>query len=189
VVINSVSPQVARPGSTVTVSGTVTNTSHSALPEISVVLRSSASSLATRSDLASYARGTLDADTVVGHQATVTASLAPGATASWRLSLSVSAIGISQFGVYPLAVQADDGTGAAVDVERTFLPYWPGASAAGVTHPLRVAWVWPLISPPQQGICSALTSNSLATSVASGGRLSTLLSTGSAYPKTSTWPP
>ena len=188
VVINSVSPQVARPGSTVTVSGTVTNTSHSALPEISVVLRSSASSLATRSDLASYARGTLDADTVVGHQATVTASLAPGATASWRLSLSVSAIGISQFGVYPLAVQADDGTGAAVGAERTFLPYWPGASAAGVTHPLRVAWVWPLISPPQQGICSALTSNSLATSVASGGRLSTLLSTGSAYPKADlTW--
>ena len=188
VVINSVSPQVARPGSTVTVSGTVTNTSHSALPGASVVLRSSASSLATRNDLASYARGTLDADTAVGDPAKVTGSLAPGTTASWKLSLSMSAIGISRFGVYPLAVQADDGAGAAVGVERTFLPFWPGASAAGVTHPMRLAWVWPLMSAPQQGICSALTGNSLAASVASGGRLSTLLSTGSAYPKADlTW--
>ncbi len=188
VVINSVSPQVARPGSTVTVSGTVTNTSHAALSDVSVVLRSSASPLATRSDLASYAQGELDADTVVGDPAAVTASLTPGATASWKLSLSVTAIGISQFGVYPLAVQADDGAGAAIGVEHTFLPYWPGPSAAGVTHPLRVAWVWPLISPPQQGVCTALTSNSLAPSVASGGRLNTLLSTGSAYPKADlTW--
>ncbi|HEY2522745.1 MAG TPA: DUF6049 family protein [Streptosporangiaceae bacterium] len=188
VVINSVSPQVARPGSTVTVSGTVTNTSHSALPGASVVLRSSASSLATRNDLASYARGTLDADTAVGDPAKITGSLLPGATASWKLSLSTSAIGISQFGVYPLAVQADDGAGTAVGVERTFLPFWPGASAAGVTHPMRVAWVWPLMSAPQQGICSALTSNSLAAGVASGGRLRTLLSTGSAYPKADlTW--
>ncbi|HEY2238633.1 MAG TPA: DUF6049 family protein [Streptosporangiaceae bacterium] len=188
VVINSVSPQVARPGSTVTVSGTVTNTSHAALSGVSVVLRSSASSLASRSDLTSYAQGKLDADTAVGDPATVTASLARGATAPWKLSLSVTAIGISQFGVYPLAVQADDGAGAAIGVEHTFLPYWPGASAAGVTHPLQVAWVWPLISPPQQGVCTALTSNSLATSVASGGRLNTLLSTGSAYPKADlTW--
>jgi hypothetical protein len=189
VVINSVSPQVARPGSTVTVSGTVTNTSHSTLDGVSVVLRSSASSLATRSDLASYARGSLDADTAVGDPVTVTASLVPGATASWKLTLSVTAIGISQFGVYPLAVQADDGAGTEVGAERTFLPYWPGSSAAAnVAHPLRVAWVWPLVSPPQQGICTALTSNSLATSVASGGRLSRLLSTGSAYPKADlTW--
>jgi hypothetical protein len=188
VVINSVSPQVASPGSTVTVSGTVTNTSHAALSDVSVVLRSSASSLATRSDLADYAEGKLDADTAVGEPVTVTASLAPGGTASWKLSLSVSAIGINQFGVYPLGVQADDGAGSVIGVEHTFLPYWPGASAAGVTHPLRVAWVWPLVNAPQQGICTALTSNSLATSVASGGRLNRLLSTGSAYPKADlTW--
>jgi hypothetical protein len=188
VVINSVSPQVARPGSTVTVSGTVTNTTHTALPDVSVVLRSSASSLATRSDLASYAQGTLAADTVVGHVETVTNSLAPGATAQWKLSLSVNSIGISQFGVYPLSVEAEDATATSVGVEHTFLPYWPGAAAAGVSHPLRIAWVWPLINPPQQGVCTALTSNSLASSVAAGGRLNTLLSTGSAYPKADlTW--
>ena len=179
VVIDSVSPQVAKPNSTVTVTGTISNTSHSSLPDVSVVLRSSASALASRSDLASYAGGSLNADTPVGTPALVSRELAPGATMSWKLSLSVHSIGISQFGVYPLAVQAVDASGATVGLERTYLPYWPGAKAAGVSQPLRIAWVWPLINPPAQGVCTALTSNSLASSVAAGGRLDTLLSVGS----------
>jgi hypothetical protein len=180
-VIHSVSPQVAKPNSTVTVTGTISNTSHSSLPDVSVVLRSSASALASRSDLASYAGGSLNADTPVGTPALVSRALAPGATMSWKLSLSVHSIGISQFGVYPLAVQAVDASGATVGLERTYLPYWPGAKAAGVSQPLRIAWVWPLINPPAQGVCTALTSNSLASSVATGGRLGTLLSVGSQY--------
>jgi hypothetical protein len=151
------------------------------VPDVSVVLRSSASALASRDDLASYARGSLAADTPVGTPVTVASSLAAGTTAHWKLSLSVRSIGINQFGVYPLAVQAQDAAGVTVGIQRTFLPYWPGASAAGVSKPLRIAWIWPLINPPQQGICTALTSNSLAASVAPGGRLSTLLNVGSSY--------
>jgi hypothetical protein len=181
VVIDSVSPQVAKPNSTVTVTGTISNTSHSSLPDVSVVLRSSASALASRSDLASYAGGSLNADTPVGTPAMVSSALAPGVTLHWKLSLSVHSIGISQFGVYPLAVQAVDASGATVGLERTYLPYWPGAKAAGVSKPLRIAWIWPLINPPAQGVCTALTSNSLASSLATGGRLGTLLSVGSQY--------
>jgi hypothetical protein len=181
VVIDSVSPQTAEPNSTVTVTGTVTNTSHGSVPDVSVVLRSSASALASRDDLAAYARGALAADTPVGTPVAVASSLAPRTTAHWKLSLSVRSIGINQFGVYPLAVQARDAAGVTVGIQRTFLPYWPGASAAGVSKPLRIAWIWPLINPPQQGICTALTSNSLAASVAPGGRLSTLLNVGSSY--------
>jgi hypothetical protein len=181
VVIDSVSPQVAGANSTVTVSGTVTNTSRRTLPVVSVVLRSSASALASRGDLASYTNGTLNADTPVGTPATVSNFLAPRATAPWKLSLSVHSIGIGQFGVYPLAVQAVDASGVTVGIERTYLPYWPGGKAAGVSKPLQIAWIWPLINPPQQGVCTALTSNSLASSVAAGGRLDTLLSVGSQY--------
>jgi hypothetical protein len=181
VVIESVSPQVAKPDSMVTVSGTVTNGSPSALADVAVVLRSSASALASRDDLSAYASGSLAADTPVGTPVMVASSLAPGVTAHWKLSLSVRSIGISEFGVYPLAVQATDAAGLTVGIDRTFLPYWPGAGAAGVSQPLRIAWIWPLVNAPQQGICTALTSNSLASSVAPGGRLSTLLSVGSAY--------
>jgi Family of unknown function (DUF6049) len=181
VVIDSVSPQTAKPNSTVTVTGTISNTSNRSLPDVSVVLRSSASALANRSDLASYASGSLNADTPVGTPAMVSSALAPGGTMPWKLSLSVHSIGISQFGVYPLAVQAVDASGATVGIERTYLPYWPGAKAAEVSQPLRIAWIWPLINAPQQGVCTALTSNSLASSLATGGRLSTLLSVGSQY--------
>jgi Family of unknown function (DUF6049) len=181
VVIDSVSPQVAKPNSTVTVSGTVTNTSSSALPGVSVVLRSSAAALASRGDLAAYASGSLAADTAIGSPVVVTSSLAPGMTGHWKLSLSVRSIGIGQFGVYPLAVQAEQASGATVGIERTYLPYWPGSAAAGVSKPLRIAWIWPLINAPQQGICTALTSNSLAGSLAPGGRLSTMLEVGSQY--------
>lgn len=180
VLIDSVSPQVARPGATVTVSGTVTNESSAALSAVSVQLRTSAAPLQSRAEITSYADGTLAVDTPVGTAVPVTGSLASGSTAHWQLSLSVNAIGISLFGVYPLGVQANT-RGLLVGTDRTFLPFWPGAAASGMSQRLKIAWVWPLLNPPQQGVCPALTSNSLAGSVATGGRLQTLLSTGSAY--------
>ncbi|MGH3405437.1 MAG: DUF6049 family protein, partial [Streptosporangiaceae bacterium] len=41
-----------------------------------------------------------------------------------------------------------------------------------------VAWIWPLIDTPDQGPCPDLLNNHLAASLASGGRLARLLSTG-----------
>jgi hypothetical protein len=181
VVIDSVSPQFARPGGTVTVRGTVTNESGSTLTGLSIQLRSSASPLGYRGELTSYADGTLAVDAPVGSPVPVSGSLANGATAPWVVSLPVSAIGMDTFGVYPLAAQAIDLIGMPVGTDRTFLPFWPGGSASSMTQRLKLAWIWPLISAPQQGICPALTSDSLARSVASGGRLDTLLTTGAAY--------
>lgn len=180
VVIDSVSPQFARPGGTVTVSGTVTNESGSALSGLSIQLRSSASPLGYREELTSYADGTLAADAPVGSPVPVSGSLANHAARRWQVSLPVNAIGMDTFGVYPLAAQAVDVIGMPVGTDRTFLPFWP-ASASATTQRLKTAWVWPLISAPQQGICTALTSDSLARSVAAGGRLDTLLTTGAAY--------
>ncbi len=181
VIINSVSPQVAQPGGTVTMTGTVTNESRSALSGVAIQLRSDAAPLSSRDSLASYANGTLHVDTPVGTPVPVTGNLPSGATAQWRVSLSVTSIGIAAFGVYPLAAEAVDAIGLPVGTARTFLPFWPGAAASGMSQRLKVAWVWPLLNAPQQGICPQLSSNSLAASIAPGGRLGTLLATGSAY--------
>jgi hypothetical protein len=181
VIINSVSPQVARPGGTVTMTGTVTNESRSALSGVAIQLRSNAAPLSSRDSLASYANGTLHVDTPVGTPVLVTENLPRGATAQWRVSLSVTSIGIAAFGVYPLAAEAVDAIGLPVGTARTFLPFWPGAAASGMSQRLKIAWVWPLLNAPQQGICAQLSSNSLAGSIAPGGRLGTLLATGSAY--------
>ena len=182
VVIDSVSPQVARPHGTVTVSGTVTNESGAAMSGLSIRLRSAATPLSYRDSLASYADGALPgADTPVGTPVQLSGSLPQGATASWRVSLSVSAIGISQFGVYPLAAEAFNESGLPAGIDRTFLPFWPGTAASRLSHRLNIAWIWPLLDAPQQGTCPELTSNTLAASVAPGGRLETLLTTGSGY--------
>jgi hypothetical protein len=79
--------------------------------------------------------------------------------------------------VYPLAAQLSS-VGTVLGVARTLLPFWPGKRAARTVKPLTIGWLWPLIDTPQRGACPALLSNELAASVATGGRLNTLLSAG-----------
>ena len=89
---------------------------------------------------------------------------------------------MDQFGVYPVTAQLGDAADGVLDAGQTLLPFWPGQQAAGLERPLDIAWVWPLVDQPHHQVCSALTSNDLATSLAPGGRLSTLLGAGQAYP-------
>ncbi len=179
IAITSVSPQVARPGKRVTVTGTVRNGTATAQSAVSVQLWSSSVPFGNRSELASYEAGQLPVDLpVTGALDTLPGVLQPGATRSWTVTVPVATLGMTQFGVYPLAAQADTGTGARAD-DYTFLPFWPGSrAAAGLTDPEQVAWIWPLIAPPEQAACHALLSNGLATSLASTGRLGGLLAAG-----------
>ena len=83
---------------------------------------------------------------------------------------------MTAFGVYPLAAEVDDNTGVTLDIDHSFLPFWPGRSA--LAGPLQITWVWPVIDSPHQAACRALLNNSLAASVAPGGRLAGLLTAG-----------
>src|SRR5216684_655051 len=165
VAITSISPGVARPGHPVTVSGVVSNMTDGAMSGLSVQLRSSGSALISRGDLTNYAAGNLPVDTpVAGAVAQLPGTLNPGATEQWTVSLPVREVGMTVFGVYPLAAEVD-ANGGALDTDYSFLPFWPGKSASGLAGPLQIAWVWPLVGPPQRAACPALLSNSLAASV------------------------
>lgn len=184
VAITGLSPQIARPGQQLTVQGVVSNGTRAAVTGLSVQLRSSPAPFISRGSLAEYAAGTLLADLPVpGTQVRLRGGLAPGATRPWTVTLRVASIGMTAFGVYPLAAEADsDGLPLATD--HTFLPFWPGAAAAGLAGRLQVAWIWPLTGPPEQSACSlvdnGLLDNNLASSLAAGGRLDSLLTAGSA---------
>jgi hypothetical protein len=181
VAITSVTPQFARPGQTVTVSGTITNTSAQPVPGLSVQLRSSGTPLKNRDDLQEYADGTLLADQPVpGAAAAVDRTLAPRATADFSVGLPVNSVPMTVFGVYPLAVQAESASLTPLTVSRTFLPFWPGTKA-GDPQTEQIAWIWPLIDQPRQAVCSGLLNNGLAGSLASGGRLRRLLQAGSRF--------
>jgi hypothetical protein len=180
VAITSVTPAYARPGQTVTVSGTLTNTSAAPISGLSIQLRSSGTPFSSRSLLQEYADGTYLADEPVGTPLTLTRALAPQATEDWSVALTGSELPMSSFGVYPLAAQADGSDQAPLTVSRTFLPFWPGQKGLDPQRQ-EVAWVWPLIDQPRQAMCAGLLDNDLAASFRTGGRLYGLLEAGSAY--------
>jgi len=182
VAITSVSPQYAVPGSVVTVTGTITNDSTQAMSGLSIQLRSSSTPFGNRNDLQEYADGALPAEDqpVAGAVTALSHALAPRATAAWSAQLPVNSVSMSEFGVYPLAAQAENTSIGPLTTDRTFLPFWPGTKAQD-PKPEQIAWIWPLIDQPRQAICGGLLNNGLESSVASGGRLGGLLQAGSRF--------
>ena len=179
VAITSISPQVARPGKPVTVSGTVTNGTKSAVSGLAVQLWSSTTPLLSRSDLASYAAGQLLVDSPLPAITPLAGALGPGATRSWTLTATAATLGMTSFGAYPLAAQVS-ASGVPLNAEHTFLPFWPGSDkSAQLAQREQVAWIWPLTAPPERAACPALLNNDLATSFPAAGRLGTLLAAGS----------
>jgi hypothetical protein len=179
--ITSVSPDYARAGQTVTVSGILTNISNNQVSGLSIQLRSSGQWFTSRVQMQEYANnGTGLGDSTVGAPTPVTRTLAPRTTIGWSVALRGSQLPMTAFGVYPLAAEADSSGQTPLAVSRTFLPFWPGKKGL---DPQRqdVAWIWPLIDQPRQAICAGLLNNGLAASFGSGGRLSGLLDAGRAY--------
>jgi hypothetical protein len=181
VAITSVNPPYATAGHPVTVRGSLTNTSSAPLAGLKIELRSSSTPLSSRDQLQQYADGTdLTADAPEPHAvAVITGTVPPGATRTWTAVLPVHEVHLTAFGVYPLAAQATSAAGPALGISRTFLPFWPAARKARPA-PDDIAWIWPLIDAPDQGPCGGLLNNHLAASLAGSGRLSRLLSAGSA---------
>jgi hypothetical protein len=185
-VITSVTPAYAITGQTVTVSGSITNTSAAAISGISVRLRSASVPFESRDELQEYASGSdPQADGYVpGATTRRPVRLSAGQSRPWSVALPVKRAGITAFGVYPLAAEADSasGTPLAGGTSRTFLPFWP--TKRRQPRPMRqeIAWILPIIAQPLQGPCPVptLLNNSLAASLAPGGRLSSLLAAGQA---------
>jgi hypothetical protein len=180
VAITSVNPAIATRNTKVTVSGTVSNATGTPAIGLMIQLYSSSVRLTSRGAMDSYltapAGGVVDSPT--NSQLTLATALPAHSTRSWSLTLRAKQVGMTTFGVYPLAAQLWQ-YGAPVDAARTFLPYWPGKSASRHVKPLSLAWVWPLVDVPHQAACPSLINDSLAASLADGGRLNDLLSVGS----------
>jgi hypothetical protein len=184
--ITGMTPAVARPDATVTISGTLANHTGSALPGIAVHASTSIEWFRYPSQMTDFTNDLSLGTSALplqqaGESYQVTGTVPNGATARWAVSFPASAF-YGQFGVFPIQVQATAAGTAYTAAARTFLPFWPGNSAAAQPKGLQTAWVWPLIDTPQQGACpQTLATSQLASSVASGGRLSTLLDAGAAW--------
>jgi hypothetical protein len=184
--VTGMTPTTAEPDSTVTVTGNLANHSGAALPGITVEALTSTESFQYPSQMTDFSNGTASGSAALpllqaGEQYEVPAAVPNGATVRWSVSFPAADY-YGQFGVFPIQVQVSAPSITSTESARTFLPFWPGSEAAGQPKGLRVSWVWPLIDTPQQGACSqTLATNELTSSVAAGGRLSTLLDAGSAW--------
>src|SRR5204862_3991749 len=75
-------------------------------------------------------------------------------TRPWSLTLRVSQVGMTAFGVYPLAAELNQFE-APVDAARTFLPFWPAAPQARTVRPVSLARSWPRTDAPHPAPCPA----------------------------------
>jgi hypothetical protein len=184
VAITGMTPAIARPDATVTITGTLANHTGSAVGGITVQASTSIYGFQFPAQMTDFSNGLARGTSPLplqpaGESYQASAAVPNGTSARWTVSFPASAF-YGQFGVFPVQVQAA-GAGY-VAAARTFLPYWPGGSAASQTKGLQTAWVWPLVDTPQQGACKqTLATSELAGSVAPGGRLATLLDAGSAW--------
>jgi hypothetical protein len=182
--ITSMTPQWATPGATITVSGTLRNTSAQQDSHLTVQLLRASAAI---SSVAQLAQNASTATTPVrGASWQSTGQLAPGATVNWSIRLPAGNLGMRTFGVYPLAAQVQSALGTALAATTTYLPYMPakkGAAGRSRPSPAKIAWIWPLIdkpllNEPWQNNCTGPQARALAQSLSSGGRLSDLVRAG-----------
>ncbi|WP_372452008.1 DUF6049 family protein [Streptomyces oryzae] len=189
--VNEVTPSIPEQGDTLTLSGTVTNTSSTTLghlrlaPRIGPTLgsRSAIDQAARRKGYLSGADGT---EVAGGHSARLS-GLASGVTRSFTLKIPVSDLHLGADGVYQLGVSLTGRTrnrpyDQVLGIGRTFLPWQKSSSG----HPTKLTYLWPLISTPHvtartqpdKQQTPVFRSDKLAEELAPGGRLQQMLDLG-----------
>ncbi|MFE0875106.1 DUF6049 family protein [Streptomyces smyrnaeus] len=189
--LNEVTPSVPEQGDTLTLSGTVTNTSNTTLTRLRLTPRIGPT-LTSRSGIEQAARrkGYLpgaDGTEVPGDHGAKLSGLASGVTRSFTLKIPVSDLQLSTDGVHQLGVSLTGQTRSRpydqiLGMGRTFLPWQEEAS----DHRTRFTYLWPLISTPHvtartqsdKQQTPVFRDDTLAKELAPGGRLQQMLELG-----------
>lgn len=175
--LDALGPTVVRKGSSLRVTGRITNASAAPVTEMTVRLRVSRTPLDRRGQVQDVAGG--DEQIRSGYAqpalpATGPDPLAPGSTARFRLTMAVDSLRLPGFGVYVVGVEVLSG-GQRIGLARTFLSYVPengGFRRAGLSL------LWPLVDVPHRDSTGIFADDSLAASLHSGGRLHRLVAAG-----------
>ncbi len=184
--VTSITPAFAKPGQTLTIKGQIQNNGKSKLSGLSVQMLASSVPFSDETSLEQFTSGSYQTGVPVSGVGPLTIGhLAGRQSFGWRLRLPVNDLRLSCFGVYPLTITATDAAATASASSQVPLPFWPVSAGScpdlARPRPFGIAWVWPLIDRPHQGACPGLLDNSLAASLAPGGRLESLLAVGSQY--------
>lgn len=181
-VVERITPEIPRePTTPITVSGTVTGT-----PRTTVRVRmhySPGRPFGSRADLASFLG---DQGYVTTRYITkiYTAQLDQSGKLPFEFSVTPQELGMSRFGVYPLAIEIlDAATEQRISIKRTTLPYAP--SDARIPR-VRIALAMPIIDRPHRADDDTFMDDDLRGSISSG-RLANLLKLAQASHESVTW--
>ncbi|MEW2518683.1 DUF6049 family protein [Actinacidiphila alni] len=200
VTLTKVDPRVPAKDGSVTVSGTVTNNSKSTITDAHVGVRiapggpltsrSAMKSATARSGFTSY----LDGSEIDGHTVGV-AKIPAGQSAPFALKVPVKSLGLDAAGVYQLGVTLNGETAAepgehVLGIQRTFLPWYDGDSAAAKAT--QIGYLWPLTDRPHVSARGDTDSeqspifldDDLAKELAPGGRLQQMVDLAKSLPVT-----
>jgi Family of unknown function (DUF6049) len=199
ITITDMTPRQAGPSSTITVTGRLKNTTQEQLSHLAVRLLSSTSPL---SDVTQIEAGQSDPSEIAGTPLPggswqSNGRLRPGESVGWSIRVKAKAIGMTDFGVYPLVAQVQSmQTNVTPGTAATYLPYVPakkGTYGSSIPARTKISWVWPLIDKPLlirpgQDICQSAQAQELAESLGSSGRLGQLVGAGANGAQTAiTW--
>ncbi len=197
VTITGMYPQSATASSELAISGSLTNTSKAPVSGWVVQLYASATPVSSTTEIAPGAVPYYD---LAGIQQLAgvrwrSGPLQPGQSVHWEMRFRARKIGMTQFGVYPLAAVAHNRIGTVLGASTTDLPYMPGKkSPYSSTRPVReqISWLWPLIDKPMLGpswqkkFCTSPQARALGQSLRPGGRLANLVAVGQGGAATAT---
>ncbi|MEW2356114.1 DUF6049 family protein [Spirillospora sp. NPDC029432] len=170
--------------SKITVTGAVRNVSGQALPGVTVRLRTSAHRMSSRTELAQFAAGQPARLSGAPASRPLPQAGAAGGSASFSLSTTTAAIGLRQFGVYPIGVEVLNQYGQALAGVTTFVTFMPRGTQV---KPLSVAWVWPLMSRQHRAADDTFLDDRLAAEISPQGRLGGLVGAAAGTRTPLTW--
>jgi Family of unknown function (DUF6049) len=186
IAVTGMTPQVAGPGATITVTGTVTNSSRQPISDLSVqLLASSTQVTSAEMQAGSAAQAELASGELQQGIWNFARPLQPGSTGHWTAWVKAKSIGMTRFGVYPLTAEAQSTLGQLA-ATTTYLPYVPakkGPYGSSIPARTKISWVLPLIdkpllNEPWQANCKGAQAQALAQSLGSQGRLGQLVAAG-----------
>nr|WP_306370358.1 DUF6049 family protein [Nocardiopsis sp. CC223A] len=178
-VVERITPDALDEDATLRVSGEVVNTTSDSLHDVTVRMRYSSHPFADRDALDAFGpEGDWQPD-APGPDDEITAELPPGTSQTYTLSVPAEDLDLDSYGVYPLVVEAVDGDGTVIGAQYTFLPY---VGDGEDTPSVDIAWVWPLMAPPQRADDDTFLGDGLAAAVTENGRLGRLLAAGAQTP-------
>lgn len=188
--LNKVTPGVLSEGDTLTVSGTVTNTTKKPITDARVDLRLG-QALGTRSAIDNVSRQAtfqagVDGNPVGGKYTAGFERLEPKVSQVFTITVPADELGLGEAGVYQFGASVSGLTAEqpwaeqVLGIRRTVLPWQPGTRTA-----TRTTFLWPLISDVGMTAETAsddrsplFLNDSLGKEIAPGGRLDRMVSLG-----------